>query len=49
MGYAGTSLLQRRLRIDYLTACALMDELEKKGVIGPMNGVKPREVLIKTK
>ncbi len=42
-----TSLLQRRLKIGYGLACALMDLLEDNKVIGGMNGAKPREVLIK--
>ena len=41
-----TSLLQRKLRIGYPRAARLMDQLEEKGVIGPSDGVKSREVLI---
>ena len=41
-----TSLLQRKLRIGYPRAARLMDQLEEKGVIGPSDGVKSREVLL---
>jgi DNA segregation ATPase FtsK/SpoIIIE-like protein len=43
---ASPSLLQRRLAIGYARAARLMDQLEAAGVIGPMDGSKPREVLI---
>ncbi len=46
-GKASTSYLQRRLRIGYARAARLIDILEDKGVIGPGEGAKPREVLIK--
>ena len=42
---ASTSYLQRKLRIGYARAARLMDILEEKGVIGPADGAKPREVL----
>ncbi|MDA1188611.1 MAG: DNA translocase FtsK [Chloroflexi bacterium] len=41
-----TSLLQRRLRIGYPRAARLMDELEDKGVVGPSDGSKSRDVMI---
>jgi len=44
---ASASLLQRRLRIGYARAARLLDILEEKGVVGPVNGAKPREVFIK--
>lgn len=44
-GRASTSYLQRKLKIGYSRAARLMDVLEAKGVIGPSDGAKPREVL----
>jgi S-DNA-T family DNA segregation ATPase FtsK/SpoIIIE len=41
-----TSLLQRRLRIGYPRAARLMDQLEERGVIGPSDGSKSRDVII---
>lgn len=46
-GKASTSYLQRKLRIGYARAARLMDILEENNVIGPGEGAKPREVLIK--
>lgn len=42
---ASASLLQRRLRIGYARAARLIDILEEKGVVGPAEGAKPREIL----
>lgn len=47
-GRASTSYLQRKLKIGYSRAARLMDVLEAKGVIGPADGSKPREVLSKS-
>jgi S-DNA-T family DNA segregation ATPase FtsK/SpoIIIE len=47
-GKASTSFLQRKLRIGYARAARLIDILEEKNVIGPGEGAKPREVLIKS-
>ena len=44
---ASTSLLQRRFGIGYNRAARLIDTLESKGVIGPANGSKPRDVYLK--
>lgn len=45
-GKASASLLQRRLRIGYSRASRTIDVLEERGVIGPADGARPREVLI---
>lgn len=45
-GQASTSFLQRKLSLGYARAARLMDDLEAKGIIGPAQGAKPREVLI---
>lgn len=45
-GQASTSFLQRKLSLGYARAARLMDELEARGIIGPAQGAKPREVLI---
>jgi S-DNA-T family DNA segregation ATPase FtsK/SpoIIIE len=44
-GRASTSYLQRKLRIGYSRAARLMDILEQKGVIGPSDGSRPREII----
>ncbi len=46
-GKASTSLLQRRLKIGYSRAARIIDMLEERGVVGPPDGAKPREVLLK--
>ena len=43
-----TSLIQRRMKLGYNRAGRLMDQLEAAGIVGPNQGSKPREVLIKT-
>ena len=42
-----TSFLQRRLRIGYPRAARLMDDLEEQGVVGPSDGSKSRDVIIR--
>ena len=44
---ASASLLQRRFRLGYNRAARVIDLLEERGIIGPNNGSKPREVLVK--
>ncbi len=45
---ASASLLQRRLRVGYARAARLIDMLEERGVVGPGEGAKPREIIIQT-
>ncbi|MEE0844852.1 MAG: DNA translocase FtsK 4TM domain-containing protein [Eggerthellaceae bacterium] len=45
-GLGSTSNIQRRLKVGYSRAGRIMDMLEAKGVVGPPNGSKPREVLV---
>jgi len=44
-GRASTSYLQRKLRIGYSRAARLIDILEEKGIVGPADGSRPREIL----
>lgn len=44
---ASTSLLQRRLRLGYTRAARMVDILEQRGIVGPADGAKPREVYLK--
>ncbi|MBW1888263.1 MAG: DNA translocase FtsK [Deltaproteobacteria bacterium] len=44
---ASASLLQRKLRIGYARAARLIDTLEERGLVGPSQGAKPREVYIR--
>ena len=45
-GYGSVSLLQRKMRIGYVRAARLIDQLEEKGIVGPTQGSSPREVLV---
>jgi S-DNA-T family DNA segregation ATPase FtsK/SpoIIIE len=44
MGVASASMLQRRLRVGYNRAANLIEEMERKGIVGPQQGSKPRQV-----
>jgi len=43
---ASTSMLQRRLRLGYTRAARVVDILERRGILGPGDGAKPREILV---
>jgi S-DNA-T family DNA segregation ATPase FtsK/SpoIIIE len=45
MGRASASYIQRKLKIGFNRAARLVDEMEQRGVVGPANGSKPRELL----
>ena len=46
-GKISASLIQRKYRLGYNRAARIIDLLEERGIIGPQNGSKPREVLFK--
>ncbi|EKD49118.1 MAG: hypothetical protein ACD_63C00261G0001 [uncultured bacterium] len=46
-GKASTSLLQRRLKLGYARAARIIDILEEQGIVGPADGARPRDILIK--
>jgi S-DNA-T family DNA segregation ATPase FtsK/SpoIIIE len=46
-GQASISMIQRRLRVGYNRAARMIEIMEREGVVGPADGVKPREVLVR--
>ena len=44
-GKASASYIQRRLKIGYNRAARLVEDMEARGIVGPANGSKPREVI----
>lgn len=47
-GHASISMIQRRLRVGYNRAARMVEVMEREGVVGPTDGVKPREVLARS-
>ena len=45
LGQASASMLQRRMRIGYTRAARLVDMMEERGIVGPAQGSKPREII----
>jgi len=45
-GYGSVSLLQPKMKIGYVRAARIVDQLEEKGIVDPAQGSNPREVLV---
>jgi S-DNA-T family DNA segregation ATPase FtsK/SpoIIIE len=45
-GQASTSMLQRRFKIGYTRAARIVDMMQERGIVGPLDGAKPREILV---
>ncbi len=45
-GHASTSMLQRRFKIGYTRAARIVDIMQERGIVGPPDGAKPREILV---
>jgi S-DNA-T family DNA segregation ATPase FtsK/SpoIIIE len=45
-GYCSTSMLQRKFKIGYTRAARIVDTMEQQGIVGPLDGAKPRQVMI---
>ena len=45
-GQVSTSMIQRKFRLGFQRASRLLDQMEERGIIGPKDGPRPREVLL---
>ncbi|RPJ13196.1 MAG: cell division protein FtsK, partial [Deltaproteobacteria bacterium] len=46
-GHASISMVQRRLRVGYNRAARMIEKMEREGVVGPADGARPREVIVR--